>query len=470
MKTAYRYLIIILSCTLLLSACALGPDYQRPELNTPVTYKQDAPWKQATPLDHLDKGPWWELYEDPELDRLEELTVQNNQSLQSALSRVEQARAIAGIGKAALLPWFDLDPSVNRSRTSADLSSDGQGSTSTTYSVPLVMSYEIDLWGRVRRNIEAVQADLAATEADFSNLLLSLQADVARAYFNLRTTDEQILLLQETARLRQENFNLINSMFKHGESDALAVRWAETELATTRAEVVALQKQRDEYEHALAVLTGQSPSTFSMEQANVTFNTVAVSPGLPSSLLERRPDVAAAERAMAAASARIGVAKTAFFPSISLTGNAGYASTETGNLFNWDNRTWGLGPAISLPLFDGGINNARLRQARGAYEEAVANYRQQVLIAFADVEDALSGLHYLDQQADFMHQAVVAAQEAAEISGKRYRAGLVGYLEVIDSERTSLGVQRQHLQIVNLQHQASISLVKALGGGWQSSR
>lgn len=469
MKTAYSHLVIILASTLLLSACALGPDYQRPELDTPVAYKQDAPWKQATPLDHLEKGPWWELYGDPQLNRLEETAVQNNQSVQAALARVEQARAIAGIDKAALLPWFDLNPSTERARTAGAFNSDGKGSTDSTYSVPLVLSYEIDLWGRIRRNIEAVKADLAATEADFSNLLLSLQADVARSYFNLRTTDAEIALLQETARLRQENLDLVNSMFKHGANGALAVRWAETELATTQAEVVALQKQRDEYEHALAVLTGQSPSTCSLAPANVTFNAVAVAPGLPSSLLERRPDVAAAERAMAAASARIGVAKTAFFPSISLTGSAGYASTETGSLFNWDNRIWGLGPAISLPIFDGGINSAKLRQARSAYEEAVANYKQQVLVAFADVEDALGGLRYLDQQADYMDQAVVAAGDAAEISGKRYRAGLVGYLEVIDSERTSLEVQRQHLQIANLQHQASISLIKALGGGWESS-
>jgi multidrug efflux system outer membrane protein len=331
----------------------------------------------------------------------------------------------------------------------------------------VVLSYEIDLWGRVRRSIEAAEADVESSFADYQNLLLTLQAELARSYFTLRAVDNEIELLQQTIKLRLATRDLVKSKFDNGQVGQLDLSRAESELATTEAEAFGLQKQRGELENAIAVLIGLPPANFSLTTGLLTQGPPPVSPGLPSALLERRPDVAAAERQMAAASARIGVARTAFFPAISLTGSAGFGSTQVDSLFEWDNRTWGLGPAISLPIFDYGRNRANLDQARAAYDEAVANYRQQVLVAFQEVEDGLNGLQVLAQQGLSLQQATAAANQAWQISEKRYRAGLVSYLEVVDSQRTALLAERALVQLRGQQLNSSVLLIKALGGGWQ---
>jgi len=454
---------------LALSACTIGLDYQKPEAIVPLTYKQDAPWKEATPVDQVDKGAWWEVYADPILNDLEEQAIAANQSLQAAMARVEQVRTGLKLARADRLPTLALSGSARRERTAGDFSSDGQGDTGNIFSLPFNLSYELDLWGRTKRSIEAADADSESIIADYQAVLLSLQAELARNYFALRAQDNEIALVNQTLVLLQEALDLVKSQYENGQVSMLSLAQAETELANTKAEVLGLQKQRNELLNALAVLSGSSASDFMLVAEVGELQPPEIAPGLPSSLLERRPDVAAAERQMAAASARIGVAKTAFFPSISLTGNAGYASAEIDSLFDWDNRTWGLGPAIYLPIFDAGRNSANFERAKLIYEEAIANYRQQVLVAFQEVEDGLQGLQMLSRQGVFLTQAVEYAGQALMLSEKRYRSGYVSYLEVIDTQRTALQVARSLARLQGAQMSTSVLLIKALGGDWTSS-
>ncbi len=451
-----------------LTGCTLGPDYQRPEVQVPTAFREEAPWKDAVPADVLDKGAWWRIYGDPVLDGLQDRALSANQDLKAAIARVDQARAAARITESTLFPRLDLDPSEQRSRSSADLSG-GQSVTMTTLRMPLDLSYEIDLWGRVRRSVESSTAQYEASQAEMQNVLLTLQADLARNYFNMRSLDAQLDLLRRTIELRNRNLQLVTSLFNNGQVGRLEVAQAETELANAQADTAALKRRRAATEHALAVLVGEPVSNFTLPlpPPNLDVRPPQIAAGLPSSLLERRPDIAAAERRMIAANARIGMAEAAFFPAVNLTGSAGYASEELSRLFQWDNRTWSLGPFISLPVFDAGRNRAQLAQTEAAWQEAVASYRQQVLVAFREVEDALSDLRILAEQMEAQQRALTAARQAAELSGKRYRAGMVSYLEVVVSERTALVTELLANQVLEQHFQASVSLIKALGGGWQ---
>lgn len=453
---------------MVLSACTQGLDYQRPETTVPLVYKTDAPWKDAEPSAAEDKGAWWEVYEDPVLNGLEEQAAEANQNLQAAFARVQQVRARQRISEADRFPEVNLNGSVTRQRTAGDFSYFGQGGTSDIIRLPFELGYEVDLWGRTKRSIEAALAETEGAVADYQAALLSLQAEVARNYFDLRALDNEIALLERVQVLLQEALDLVNSQYKNGKVSQLAVAQAETELTNTKAEAVGLQKQRSELVNAIAVLIGEPASNFMLVAVPQELQPPTVAPGLPSSLLERRPDIAAAERQMAASSARIGVAETAFFPSISLTGSAGYASTEIDSLFDWDNRTWGFGPALYLPIFDAGRNSANLERSKLAYEEAIALYRQQVLQAFQEVEDGLQGLELLDRQGDFLQQAMTTARQAWQLSDKRYRAGYVSYLEVIDTQRTAIQVARTLARVRGQQMTTSVLLIKSLGGGWQA--
>lgn len=452
---------------LLATACTLGPDYRRPEVTVTPAFREDAPWKQAAPADALPREAWWQIYGDPLLNDLQERARSANQDLKAAMARVDQARAAARISEADRLPRVDLDPALSRGRTPDALAPLERGFTSTVLSVPFDLSYEVDLWGRVRRSVEAATAEYQATAADLENIRLTLHADVARNYFALRALDAEIALLQSTVELRRQNLRLVDSLFRNGQVSRLDLARAETELATAEAETAGLHRQRARFEHAIAVLVGEAVANFSLPPAPLDLEPPAVAAGLPSYLLERRPDIAAAERQMMAANARVGIARAAFFPVVSLTGSAGWASNELSTLFNWGNRAWALGPFISLPIFDAGRNRAGLEGARAVWEESVASYRQQVLVAFGEVEDALSDLRHLAEQSAALQQAVASARQSAELSGKRYRAGLVSYLEVVDTERTALASERLATQILGQRLQASVSLIKALGGGWE---
>jgi len=430
-------------------------------------WREGAPWKEAAPADALAREDWWQIYGDPALNELQKRAGTANQDLKAAVARVDQARAAARISEAERLPRIDFDSAASRSRTPDALAPLKQGYSSTLLRVPFDLSYELDLWGRVRRSVEAATAEYQATAADFESIRLSLHADLARNYFALRALDAEIALLQRTVELRRQNLRLVESLFKNGQVGRLDVARAETELATAEADAAGLQRRRAGFEHAIAVLVGEAVANFSLPPAPLDLEPPAIAPGLPSFLLERRPDISAAERQMMAANARIGIAEAAFFPVVSLTGSAGWASDELSSLFNWGNRAWALGPFVSLPVFDAGRNRAALEGARAAWEESVAIYRQQVLVAFGEVEDALSDLRHLEDQSAALRQAVTSARLSAELSGKRYRAGLVSYLEVVISERSALVAEQLAAQVQGQRLQASVSLIKALGGGWQ---
>jgi multidrug efflux system outer membrane protein len=333
------------------------------------------------------------------------------------------------------------------------------------------LSYEIDLWGRVRRGFESARADAQAALADFYNVLLTLQADVAQNYFALRSLDAEISTVTATVGLRNEQVQLVRGRFEGGIGNDLDVARAETELATTEADAASLAERRNQLENALAILVGANPSTFRLP-ANTANNwnpePPAIPAGLPAELLERRPDVAEAERRLASSNARIGVAKGAFFPVLSLTASGGYLSGDIQTLFNWDSRVWSIGPSLSLPIFAGGRNRANYSRAKAAFEESVARYRQQVLVAFGDVENSLAGIRYLARQSAAQERAVAHARRAADLATDRYRSGIVSYLEVVDASREALQAERDNAQLAGQRLNAAVQLIKTLGGGWQA--
>jgi multidrug efflux pump len=455
-------------------ALTIGPDYKQPTNSAPEKYKATdlGQWKEGRPLDNLPKGSWWEIFGDTNLNNLESQALQANQGLKAAVARVDQARATARVARADLLPSLNLDPSFNRQRYSPNQQPNYGALTASTWQAPLDLSYEIDLWGRVRRGFESARADAQASLASFSTVLLTLQSDVAQNYFRLQALDAEIATVDGTVDLRKEQVRLVRSRFHGGIGNDLDIARAETELATTEAEAASLAQSRAELEDAIAILVGSNPSQFHLA-AVVPGNWNPPSPeipaGLPSDLLERRPDVATAERQLASANARIGVAKAAFFPVLTLTGSGGYLSADADSLFNWSSRTWSIGPSISLPIFAGGRNKAGYQRSKSVFEESVANYRQQVLVAFGEVEDSLSGIRHLADQASAQQRAVTNARRAADLATDRYRSGIVSYIEVVDAEREALQAERDNAQLAGQRLIAAIQLIKALGGGWNNS-
>ncbi len=454
-------------------AAAVGPNYHRPSVPAAPEFAdaQFGAWKQAVPADEIARGDWWKIFHDPILDHLEQQAAVNNQELKAAIARVTQARALARSAKADFFPSLSLDASAARGRFSENTLNSIPNHTGNDFRVPFDLSYEIDLWGRVRRSFEAANLDAQARLAAFENTLLILKADVAQNYFALRALDTEREILRRTIGLRAEALDLVTARFKGGTASELDVSRAETELSSTRAELLALDRRRSEVEHALAVLVGESATAFAVKELPLDENTTSpvVPAGLPGDLLERRPDIAEAERTLAAANARIGVAKAAFFPVVRLTGAAGFESFDVDTLFNWESRVWSIGPSVTLPIFQGGRNRAGLKRARAGFEENVAAYRQRILVAFRETQDALTGARLLAEQADAQNQSRASARKTADLSDKRYRAGLVSYLEVVESERTALNAERELARLTGQRLVTSVQLIKALGGGWQNS-
>lgn len=461
--------------TLALAGCAVGPNYKRPMTEAPAHYKAEAlgSWKEGRPLDQISKGDWWKVFGDETLNELESRATSTNQELRAVVARVEQARATARVARGELLPALNADSSYTRQRFSPNQVPTFGDLTANNYRAALDLSYEIDLWGRVRRGFESARADAQASLAAFHNVLLVLHADVAQNYFALRALDAEISTVTNTVGLRQQQVQIVRNRFERGIGNDLDVARAETELASTEAEAASLAKRRAELENALAILTGENPSTFKFAVAADAAKWHPAPPeiptGLPADLLERRPDVSEAERQLAAANARIGVAKAAFFPVLRLTSSGGYVSGDVESLFNWDSRVWSIGPSLSLPIFAGGRNLANYRRSKSMYEEAVARYRQSVLVAFGDVESSLSGIHFLADQAVAQDRAVSYSHQAAELAGERFRAGIVSYLEVVDADRVALQAERASAQLSGERLVASVQLIKALGGGWQGN-
>jgi len=463
-----------------LAACSVAPPYRVPDAGVPAAFKE-APadahdmgtWTPARPADNAPRGAWWSVFDDPTLNAFEQQAQSANQDLKAAAARVREARAVTQAARASWFPSIGagFGPTYEHlSPASQFLPQNTNMPTQTLWRAQGTVSYEADLFGRVSSNVEAARADAQQSEALFRSVQLTLQADVAQNYFQLRQFDSDVVLYRRTVALREDALKLVQHRFDEGEVSELDVAQARNELASARADAVGVARQRAASEHGLAILLGEAPANFTFPETPLAPVAVQVPPGLPSTLLERRPDIAAAERAMAAANARVGLAKSAFFPQLDITGAFGFESATLGDLFMWSSRAFLLGPfagtALTLPLFDGGRRRANLADARAKYDEDVAQYRQQVLVAFREVEDNLSDLRLLDDQMHAQDDAVNASQRAAHLSQAQYEAGEVGYLNVIDSERSVLAARLQASQLQGSQAVATVKLIRALGGGW----
>lgn len=473
--------ILFLGALGLLAGCKVGPDYQRPSVlgtnampdHFIAQVTNGAEWKMAVPSAQLPRGAWWEVFDDPELNRLEDLATANNQELAGALARFDEAQASVRIARAALFPQAQVDPSYTRQRTSFNEPQNGRAAgfstTYNTFNLQLTAGWELDLWGRVRREVESARASLAAGAADLGNVKLVLQAELATDYFTLRAIDSEYALLERTAQTYGRSLELTMSRRKGGIASDLDVSQAETQLRVTQAELPALRLQRVKLVHALAVLCGQPATDF--KWAAIPADEMPQPPipvSLPSELLERRPDISAAERRMMAANAQVGVAQGAFYPRVRFDGLAGFQSIDASSWFDWPSRTWALGPSIQLPLFTGGLNRAQLAFAQATYRETLASYRQTVLNAFQEVEDQLAAQRLLQSQLEAEQAALSSARQTMDIANNRYKAGLVTYLEVATAQRAALNLERTVVQLRGNKQVAAVGLIRALGGGWEA--
>ncbi len=468
-------LLAAMLATGLLAGCAVGPNYNRPPAPTPApdAYKSEPPWRVAAPKDALPKGVWWEVFNDAELNHYEQQVLAANQSLLAAKDRLEEARSLARVTSAGFFPQATVDPSGSRNRYAGnrpEVVTLGKPLTQSTYTVPFFVNYEPDLFGKVRRSLQASNASLQATAADLYNVQLVLTSELAADYFSLRELDAETQVVQESVAIQQKGLQLVESRHAGGVASGLDVAQQQTLLDSTNAQLYLVQQQRQQFEHALAVLTGNPASTFSVPVRPLTITPPPVPLGLPSDLLERRPDVATAERQMAYQNALIGVAKAAFYPQLTLSGSGGFQSTNIANLITAPNAIWSLGGDLLQTVVNGGANRAHLAYARHTYDESVANYRETVLVAFQEVEDGLTGLSELTQAAASQNAAVADARRALEISNNRYVGGVTSYLDVITAQSALLSNQRLATQLLGQEMVTEVSLIKALGGTWDASQ
>jgi outer membrane protein, multidrug efflux system len=467
---------VLLVIAMVMSGCTVGPNYQRPEATIiPSAYTGVSDeWKVAVPQAHLPKGNWWEIFGDSELSRLETEATEANQDLKAAYARFNQARAVVDVTRSGLFPRLSASFYPIEQHDSENRPVGGKpGKTYDTFTLPFDLSYEFDLWGRVRRSVESATAQVQAVADDVESARLAIQADVAVNYYTIRALDADKALLLSSIEVYRKSLALVRNRRAGGMVSDLDVAQAETILKTTEAQLPDNALQRARSEHALAILTGKNASLFRLAEQPLALEPLVVPAGLPSELLERRPDIAAAERRMAAANANIGVATAAFFPTIKLGGTAGFWSGDlnaNGNmstLLSWPSRFWAVGASLTQPLFQGGQLSANLRQAKAAYEETVARYRQIVLTAFADVENNLAAEYLLAHQYEEVLAASKAARRQLEIANNRYEAGLATYLEVAIAQNITLGIERSGMRLRGQQLAAAVALVKSLGGGWQ---
>jgi NodT family efflux transporter outer membrane factor (OMF) lipoprotein len=469
--SVFKWALVFLGSALL-SGCAVGPRYAKPAAPAPPAYKEVPPnWKTAQPSDQTAKGKWWEVFQDPQLNALEEQINVSNQTLKVAQAQFEQARAVVRINRSAQYPNVTAGVSATRSRLSKNRPN-GRLSPTTTYTdlqLPVDASYEVDLWGRVRKTVEAARANAQASAADLENVSLSLHAELASDYFQLRALDAEEQLLNSTVAAYEKALELTRNRYSGGIVSQVDVAQAETQLETTRAQAVDLGVQRAQFEHAIAVLTGQPASSFALSASPLASAPPVVPVGLPSDLLERRPDVAGNERRMAAANAQIGIARAAYFPTITLGATGGFEGTSITNWFNGPSGFITAGASAIETVFDAGRRHAVSDEARAAYDQSVANYQETVLGAFQEVEDSLAGLRLLEEEAKTQDAAVASAQHSLQLSTNRYRGGVATYLEVITAQSIALTDQRVAVEIGGRRMTASVSLIKALGGGWNAA-
>lgn len=448
------------------AGCAVGPKYTKPIPSPPTEFKAPAPWKVADPADGAEKGEWWRVFGDSRLAKLETRAAEASPTVRAAFHRVEEARATVRIDRAGLYPTLFAGAGGNKTRGSGSSSGFAAGRTRATVSLPLDLQYELDLWGRLRRGVEAAEADADAAEADFRNTLLTLQTDLALLYFRLRALDAEQGVLDSAVETREKTLSLVRARFNAGDVAELDVAQAETELSAARAEAIGLERERRRLENALAVLCGEVASDFRIPVSPLEKDPPAAPAAWKTDLLERRPDVAAAERAMAAATARVGVAEAAFFPSVRLGSSLSLESRALNLLFNSGSAAWSLFGDLSQPLVDGGERAARHEAARAILAETGENYRLAVLNAIRDVEDALSALDVLGRQAAAQGETTASARRTVEIAEKRYQSGFVAYFEVVDAQRALLRAEQEAVRLRGDRHAAAVALVKALGGDW----
>ncbi|MBU0902922.1 MAG: efflux transporter outer membrane subunit [Gammaproteobacteria bacterium] len=473
--TAYR-LPALLALSLALSACAIGPDYQRPQLQTPVQFKQIEGWSQAKPGDVLERGSWWQLYGDTELNALVERLNISNQNLAASEAQYRQARALVRGARAAFYPSLSSSAGASRSgqgtgsqNASSGTSSNSSG-VSTNYDLSLNAAWELDIWGKLRRSLESSRAGFEASAADLAALKLSLQSELVQNYLQLRVLDDQQRLLDATVAAYARSLKLTENQYNAGIVPKSDVSQALTQLKSTQAQAIDLQWQRAQLEHAIAVLIGVPPSELSIAVREQLPVLPKIPVALPSQLLERRPDVAAAERRVMAANADIGVAEAAWYPDLTISASGGYRGSSFADWIDLPNRFWSLGPQLALTLFDGGARSAELERTEAAYDQTVAQYRQSVLDSFREVEDYLVQLRVLQQEAGVQQEALDAARESLRLIENQYRAGTVDFNSVVNVQATALNNERSNLTLLGSRLTASVQLIAALGGGWQQQQ
>lgn len=464
-----------------LAGCKVGPDYVRPQASAPPAFEEAPPasaseWKTAAPADASIGGAWWQVFSDTELDGLEVQVAQANQSLKAAEANFRAARGAVKVSRSYLAPTIGVAPAVNAVRDSINQpyfnpneANGGEGS----FYLPLDLNYEVDLWGRIRRGVTAARAEAQASAADLATARLSLQAELALDYFDLRSTDAQTRLLQDTVKAYQEALKLTQDRYDEGITPLSDVSQARTQMEAAQVILTDLGNTRAADEHAIAILVGKAPAEFHLEALASGKDSAAlpkIPVALPSQLLERRPDIAAEERRMAAANEQIGITTAAFYPTLSLSATAGFLGTSALNWITWPSRFWAVGPQLSQTLFDAGRRKAGVAIAQADYDATVANYRQTVLTSFGQVEDNLAALRVLETEADQQHAATHSAEQTLDLFETRYQGGVDTYLQVITSQTAALQNERNDIQIQLRRQQASVLLIKALGGGWSTQQ
>lgn len=468
-----------------LAGCKVGPNYTRPSAPAPPAFKEPLPesfkeWKQAHPSDDMIRGKWWKIYNDPALNALEEQVNISNQNILQAEAQFRQARAAVGVSRSALFPTVTLGPSISSGQGSRNLGAGqvsgvstfagGGGGVRTDYFLPFDVSWTPDLWGSIRRSVTASVATAQASAAQLEGARLSIHATLAEDYFSLRGVDADQQLLTKITASFQEILDLTRFRYQNGVASQADVSLAETQLDTARAQLTDLGVQRAQLEHAIAILTGKPPAEYSAPPSPLTGAPPPIPVALPSQLLERRPDVATAERQMAALNEQIGIAQAAYYPTVTLAASAGLESSSIAKLLNWPSRFWSLGPRGSEILFDAGRRGGVMNEAQAGYDASVAAYRQAVLVAFQQVEDDLAALRVLEQESGLEDQAVRAAEDSLRVATEQYRTGVANYLQVLTAQNSALNTQAAAISILTRRMNVSVLLVEALGGGWNESQ
>ena len=484
---AVRYLltsivaVVLVLLLVALGGCTVGPKYVKPAVPTSASYKEEPPvsrkeldeWRPAHPDDQTSRGSWWQIFGDSELNKLEEQVAGSNESLKIADARLREARAAIRFNRASQFPTISTSPSatyVKNSAFSSSFPSKIQQASKGDFVLPFDLSYEVDFWGRVRRIVAAAREEAQATAADYETAKLSLEAELAVDYFELRSADAQKSLLDDTVKAYTDNLELTKNRFKGGVAPRSDVAQAQTQLDTTRVQDTDVTVQRAEFEHAIAILIGKPPADFNLAPAPLgNYQPPSTPVGLPSELLQRRPDIAAAERRVAEANQQIGIARAAYFPTVTFNGTTGFTGSQGSNWFTWPSAFWAVGPTVAQTLFDAGRRRATSESARANYDATVATYRQTSLTAFQEVEDNVAALRILETEAQQQDQAVASSKDSLQVFTNRYKGGVDTYLQVINAQTIELANERNSIDILRRRLDASVLLIKALGGGWNVS-